>query len=125
MEPVPVGPVSVSPGPGGALTVTLRGEIDYSNAGAVVETVRSAVDRERPGAVHVDLAAVTFLDSSGIAVLVKSMKAARETGADYRVLAPRPKVLDQLEMTGLTDLFPVEAPAGPPAEPADRGTEGG
>jgi hypothetical protein len=36
------------------------------------------------------------------------MKAAREAGAEYRVFAPQPRVLDQLRMTGLTDLFPVD-----------------
>jgi anti-sigma B factor antagonist len=111
MDSAPISPVSVSSGSDGTLDITLRGEIDYTNAGAVVEAVRAAVTRARPAAIRIDMNGVTFLDSSGIAVLVKGMKAARETGAEYRVSAPRPKVYDQLQMTGLTDLFPVEPPA--------------
>jgi anti-sigma B factor antagonist len=110
MDSVPISPISVSTGSDGTLDVTLRGEIDYTNAGAVAEAVRTAVVQARPAAVRIDMTGVTFLDSSGIAVLVKGMKAAREAGADYRVAAPRPKVYDQMQMTGLTDLFPVEAP---------------
>lgn len=106
-------PVSVSAGAAGTLDVVLRGEIDYTNASEVAETVRGAVHSALPSTVRVNLADVTFLDSSGIAVLVTAMKAARETRAEYRVWAPQPRVLDQLRMTGLIDLFPVDGvPAG-------------
>jgi len=113
-------PVTVTRRPDGVLFVTLRGDIDYTNANDVVDVVRAAVRSERPEAIRVDMGAVEFLDSSGIAVLVKAMKAAREAGADYRVAAPRPRVLDQLRMTGLTDLFPIELP-GDAADAAEPG----
>jgi anti-anti-sigma factor len=112
-------PVSVTPRPDGVLHVTLRGDIDYTNASGVTDVIRHAVDVERPTAVRVDMGGVDFLDSSGIAVLVKAMKAAREIGAEYRVWAPRPRVLDQLRMTGLTDLFAVDGAASPSAPSAD------
>lgn len=104
-------PVSVSAGPAGTLDLVLCGEIDYTNASEVAETVRGAVRGALPSTVRVNLADVTFLDSSGIAVLVTAMKAAREAGAEYRVRDPQPRVLDQLRMTGLIDLFPVDGVA--------------
>jgi stage II sporulation protein AA (anti-sigma F factor antagonist) len=107
-------PVSIDTRHDGVLDVVLRGEIDYTNAAAVTQTVTKAVDQVRPTAVRVDLTEVTFLDSSGIGVLITGMKAAREIAADYRVRGPNPKVLDQLRITGLAELFPVE-PAEPPA----------
>src|SRR5688572_18470673 len=94
-------PVLVSARPDGVLEVTLRGEIDYTNAAGVTEAIRGAVLRERPTSIRINMAEVSFLDSSGIAVLVKAMKSARETGADYLVSAPQPRVFEQLEMTGL------------------------
>src|SRR5689334_20222844 len=97
------------------LEVLLRGEIDYTNSWPVTEAVRQAIERDRPAAVHVDLREVTFLDSSGIGVLISAMKAARAAGADYRVLAPNPKVLSQLEITGLTELFNVDTQRSAPA----------
>jgi anti-sigma B factor antagonist len=112
-------PVSVTPRPGGVLEVTLRGDIDYTNAAGVAEAIRGAVHQERPKVIRVNMAGVDFLDSSGIAVLVKAMRSAREAGADYLVEGPRSRVFDQLQMTGLTDLFPVEAPQ-PSALPGDR-----
>ena len=104
-------PVVLTMRDAGVLEVLLRGEIDYTNSGPVTEAVRQAVERDRPAAVHVDLRDVTFLDSSGIGVLISAMKAARGAGADYRVLAPNPKVLSQLEITGLTELFNVSGAA--------------
>jgi anti-anti-sigma factor len=108
-------PVSLTMGEDAVLVVQLRGEIDYTNAAAVTEAVRQAVDRDRPEQVHVDLHEVTFLDSSGIGVLISAMKAAGGVGAPYRVLAPNPKVLSQLEITGLAELFQVGAPRSPAA----------
>lgn len=105
-------PVSVNSRDDGVLDVILRGEIDYTNAAPVTETVIGAVDRARPAAVRVDLQQVTFLDSSGIGVLITAMKAAREVPADFRVAGPNPKVLDQLRITGLAELFPID-PAVP------------
>jgi anti-sigma B factor antagonist len=107
-------PVSVNSREDGVLDVVLHGEIDYTNAAPVTETVTRAVDRVRPAEVRVDLREVTFLDSSGIGVLITAMKAARDVPADFRVAGPNPKVLDQLRITGLADLFPVDLP-GPPA----------
>jgi anti-sigma B factor antagonist len=105
-------PVSIDPRGDGVLDVILRGEIDYTNAAPVTQTVTDAVDRIRPATVRIDLTEVTFLDSSGIGVLITGMKAAREIRADYRVRGPNTKVLDQLRITGLAELFPVD-----PAEP--------
>jgi anti-sigma B factor antagonist len=97
--------VTVGTGPEGALDVVLRGEIDFTNASQVIEVVRRAITRERPAAVRVELAEVTFLDSSGIAVLVNAMKAAESAGATYRVEHPNIKVMDQLRITGLLRPF--------------------
>jgi len=116
--------VSVHTEAGGALDVALNGEIDYTNAAGVTATLCDAVQAHRPSAVRVNLAEVTFLDSSGIAVLVKGMKAAREAGAEYRVEAPRPRVLDQLQLTGLTELFTVSEAAGSTLTQSDEGQAG-
>lgn len=111
--------VSVSASVEGVLDIALCGEIDYTNAESVHGAIGAAVGASAPAAIRIDMAGVTFLDSSGIAVLVKAMKAAREAGAQFRVDGARPKVFDQLQMTGLTDLFPVQPPA--PAPPAAAG----
>lgn len=105
-------PVSTSAGTDGVLDVVLHGEIDYTNAAEVTRQVRDAVERTKPAGVRVDMAAVTFLDSSGIGMLVSGMQLARALGADFRVTGPRPRVFDQLQLTGLVEMFPVERASG-------------
>ena len=103
--------VSIDPGVDGELDVVLRGELDFTNAAPVIEAIRGAVAQHRPARVRVDLAKVTFLDSSGIAVLVNAMKAAESVEAGYRVENPNLKVADQLRITGLLEAFGLTAPA--------------
>jgi anti-sigma B factor antagonist len=102
-------PVSVNAADHGVLDVMLRGEIDYTNAASVNQVIRLAVAQRQPSLVRIDLTEVTFLDSSGIGVLVHGMKEARSADAQFLVRGASPKVLDQLRITGLVELFPVEA----------------
>jgi anti-anti-sigma factor len=55
----------------------------------------------------VDLAGVTFLDSSGLGALVAGLKAARARGAELRLAAPGPQVRELLRLTALERVFPI------------------
>ncbi|RSM48929.1 hypothetical protein DMB66_45530 [Actinoplanes sp. ATCC 53533] len=99
--------VSIDVGLDRSLEVVLRGEVDFTNAATSAEAIRAAIVAERPTAVRVDLAEVTFLDSSGIGVLVQAMKAAAAFDAIFRVEQPTDKVLDQLDTAGLLEPFGV------------------
>jgi anti-anti-sigma factor len=103
--------VHVSSGDDGTLTIALRGEIDYVNATAVSGAAVDAVTVAGPVAVCVDLAAVTFLDSSGIAALIKVYRSAHGAAAKFRVAGANRGVYEQLRLTGLSQLFEIEAPA--------------
>jgi anti-anti-sigma factor len=94
----------------GTLEVTLYGDIDFGNSPAVRETIRDAVERTTPSAIRVDLGAVTFLDSSGIAVLVVAHRLAGGANAAYRVVNASAAVFEHLRLTGLADLFGVTQP---------------
>jgi anti-sigma B factor antagonist len=103
--------VSIAMGTDGALEVVLHGEIDFTNARQIGEAIQAAVVRERPSVIRVEMAEVTFLDSSGIGVLVGGMRAAEEVHAGYRVQHPNPRVFDQLRMAGLAEVFGLAEPA--------------
>jgi anti-sigma B factor antagonist len=97
--------VSVDTGADGALTVVLRGEIDFTNAAPVLDVIRAGVDRVPPTSIRVAMPEVTFLDSSGIGVLVHVMRLAEDLDVPFRVESPSPKVFEQLRMSGLTEAF--------------------
>ncbi|MCK2215937.1 STAS domain-containing protein [Actinomadura sp. ATCC 31491] len=92
----------------GVLRVTLRGEIDFTNSAEIHKLVTDAVAERRPRHVRVDLAEVTFIDSTGIGVLVDAMRVALAAQADFRVENPTRRMLDQLRTTGLLTAFGLE-----------------
>lgn len=97
--------VSVGTMTDGTLPVVLRGEVEFTNAARLRETISTAIAGQRPSAVRVDMSEVAFLDSSGVGVLVDAMKAAWEIGATFQVVAPTPRVYDQLRIAGLLNSF--------------------
>ncbi|MCW2637942.1 MAG: hypothetical protein JWP76_248 [Dactylosporangium sp.] len=104
-------PVRITDLGDGTLEVSLFGDIDFANSSSVRETIRAAVSEAAPTVVRVDLAAVTFLDSSGIAVLVIVYRQAGNIGARYRVVNANRTVYEHLRLTGLAELFGVARPA--------------
>jgi len=113
-------PVRITDEGDGTLSVSLYGYIDFANSPAVRETIREAVTGAAPSTIRVDLGAVTFLDSSGIAVLVVVHRLANGLGARYVVENATPAVYEHLRLTGLAELFGVARPA--PADETDRPT---
>ncbi|NJC74027.1 STAS domain-containing protein [Planosporangium thailandense] len=110
-------PVRISEQGDGTLEVALFGDIDFANASTIRETVRAVVAEAAPTAIRVDLAAVTFLDSSGIALLVTAHRLAAGLGARYSVVNPTSTVYEHLRLTGLAGLFGVARPtAGGPRD---------
>jgi len=93
-------------------TVQLSGELDAATAPAEV----CRVVEERPDAgdvVRLDLGQVTFIDSSGIAMLLK-IRAYLEGGGCALVLADlSPCVQRVFEILGLNDAFSIESDASP------------
>src|SRR5689334_5279102 len=68
------------------LMVTVNGEIDVHTGPALRDHLLSAFGHGED-TVIVDLAQVSFLDSSGLGVLVSAHKRARTTGEDLRIAA--------------------------------------
>jgi anti-sigma B factor antagonist len=57
--------------------------------------------------VLLDLSSLTFMDSSGLGVLVSALKAVREHG-ELRLIGVDPRVLDLLNLTGLRRVFTID-----------------
>lgn len=91
----------------GCWTVEIGGEIDVASSSDVHEAIGSVVDdAER---LTIDLSKTTFIDSSGLGVLVGAVKRAREQGHDgVRLRGLQEPVQRVFEITGLTELFELE-----------------
>jgi anti-anti-sigma factor len=80
------------------------GELDMATAPQVaVPLGEISTDGHRK--VVVDLAGLTFVDSSGMRVLVEAHRLASEHGIEFAVLPGPPAVQRAFEVAGLTDLL--------------------
>ena len=89
----------------GHVVVMLRGELDVVDAAGTAGALAAVTAREPR--VIIDLAALGFIDSSGLAALVRARKHARHAGGDLLLAAPRRQVLRVLAVTRLLDVFSV------------------
>ncbi len=95
----------------GVELATLSGRLDAASAQDLKDAV-TAVLAAGQSRLLVDFAAVEFLDSTGLGVLVGGLKAARQAGGDLRLAAPTPQVLRLLRLTTLDRVFRIQASAG-------------
>ncbi|MFM7718450.1 MAG: STAS domain-containing protein [Actinomycetota bacterium] len=88
--------------------VAIRGEVDLYTS----PQLREAIERvANDGVVRilVDLTGVSFMDSSGLGVLVGSLKRSRERGGDLALVCQEGSILRVLTITGLDRVFPIHA----------------
>ena len=93
-------------GPGEALVVSVRGEVDLSTAPDLESCVRGSLDGAGTSVV-LDLAGLSFIDSSGLRVLVSLSNDARSNGASL-VLRNVPRQAQRvMDITGLSEWFDI------------------
>lgn len=95
--------VEREPDSSGEPVVKIRGEVDMSNVVTVENDITSAL-AGRPPRVVFDLSQLDFIDSSGIAVLLR----AAEKTERLELRNPSSTVQRIIEATGLTDVLPLE-----------------
>jgi anti-sigma B factor antagonist len=91
----------------GQLVVCLGGELDVAAAATVAAALVQVAVLARQ--VIMDLEGLEFIDSSGLAALVRARKHAKQAGGDLLLAAPQRQVLRVLAITRLTEVFPVHA----------------
>ncbi len=90
---------------GGRHIVSLSGEVDLENSPKARQILLDAVG---PGQkVLVDLADVTYMDSSGIASLVEAYQRAKKNGAVFALVCVNPAVLRVLKLARLDKVFTI------------------
>lgn len=87
----------------GVVRLRVAGEIDMATAGDLENTIREATTPLDVTTVIVDLADVTFCDSSGIGALVRAQMDAARRGTAVQIADPRGCVLHVLQVTGVLD----------------------
>ncbi|MCX5208523.1 anti-sigma factor antagonist [Kitasatospora sp. NBC_00240] len=105
----PVLAVTARTTPAGAV-LEVAGELDHDGAPRLAAAVRRVLaGRPAPSTLDLDLAAVTFCDSSGLTTLLRARSEAGHQGTVVRLAGLSRPVARLLEITGIDRVFAVDA----------------
>ena len=90
---------------GRVLRAELSGELDHHGARTVMEELDRQIDLALPRELVLDLAGLTFTDSSGIAVLLRIYKRVSALGGTVTVSGAPAQALRVLKTAGLHKLL--------------------
>ena len=91
----------------GRLVIRLAGELDHHSARAALEEVERLLDDYLPRDAVLDLAGLTFMDSAGIALILRTERHMRRTGGRACVSNPAKQPLRVLDAAGIDRMIPV------------------
>ncbi len=91
---------------GAAELVEISGELDLHAAPPLRAALLKATEGEK-SRVLLDLSEVTFLDSTGVGVLVEALKRARARGGEVHFCGAGARVKRVFEITGLLRVLPL------------------
>ena len=86
-------------------TVFLTGEIDLDSSPKARQVLLESVDRH--AAVNVDMSAVDYIDSSGVASLVEALQRARSRSVDFNLVQVSEATLKVLALARLDKVFSI------------------
>jgi anti-sigma B factor antagonist len=90
----------------GKTILPLEGEIDLHVSPGVAESLRSIVAK-KPEQVIVDLTKVTYVDSSGLAVLIEGMQNVQEYGGFFALAGMQESVKHIFDIARLDQVFQI------------------
>lgn len=88
----------------GIMRARLKGEIDHHLAGGLRAELDDAIIREKPRALLLDFTDVSFMDSSGIGLVMGRYRLMNENGGEVEVVNPSPQIKKVMRLAGLDRL---------------------
>lgn len=90
----------------GQVTARLAGELDHHGAGEVREAIDEAVLRHRVRRLILDFSGLTFMDSSGVGLIMGRYRLLRSLGGELQVVGASPRLERMIRLSGL-DKLPI------------------
>lgn len=117
LEPIPL-QLTTHAGGDGTVRLAVGGEIDIATVGPLADAmtgiITGIITDHRPRRLVVDLAEVTFLDSSGVSALVAAWRLASASQIEFVVVNCHSNVLRVLEITGMAKALTLGETTGSP-----------
>ena len=102
--------LSTRTGANGYQIVSVTGELDIATADQAYSFISEVIDG-RLAPVTVDLSGLTFCDASGLGVLARAARYARQKGRQLMLASARPSLMKIMRITGLDRAFPELHPS--------------
>ena len=96
----------------GRLTVYLQGELDHHGVKGSMESIERLLDQYLPRDCALELSGLSFMDSSGIALILKLYRRQRQNGGRAWVENPAEQPMRVLEASGIERLIPIAVKEG-------------
>ena len=91
----------------GLLTVFLQGELDHHGVKNSMTAIERLMDQYLPRDVALDLSGLNFMDSSGIALILKLHRRQKESGGSAWVENPAEQPMRVIDASGIDRLVKV------------------
>lgn len=90
------------------LTIALSGEIDHHGAKNAMLALGDKIDQYMPVLCILDFKSVSFMDSSGIAIVIHALRRMREIGGELKLKNLPAQPLKVLEAAGVGRIVKME-----------------
>jgi len=87
--------------------VRLSGDVDLHSSPKAREAILACLRQKSP--LLVDLSAVSYMDSSGVASLVEGYQTAKKLGLEFGLVAVAQAAMNVLKLARLDKVFPIHA----------------
>jgi anti-sigma B factor antagonist len=91
----------------GRHTLALCGELDIVSAGELKDVLLE-VSRDGTSGVTLDLSGLTFMDSTGLYMVLFAQELTQRHGCDFSVIPGTPQIQRVFALTGLLDVLPFQ-----------------
>ena len=96
----------------GRLTVYLQGELDHHGVKDSMSTIEQLLDEYLPRECALDLSGLRFMDSSGIALILKLHRRLKESGGRAWVENPAEQPMRVIDASGIERLVTIKVTEG-------------
>jgi len=95
------------------LTILLSGEIDHHTAREVMQAVTAKINVYLPRRCVLDFGSVSFMDSSGIAIVIHTLRAMDELDGQLQLANIPPQPMKVLQAAGIQKLVALRQERSP------------
>ncbi len=92
----------------GYLTVALAGEIDHHRAKGYIQSIAGKIEAYTPDVCILDFSEVSFVDSSGVAVVINALRGMKQLGGKLLLMGIGEQPMKVFRTAGIDKLIEIK-----------------